>query len=66
MNAVVQCLSATTPLTRYFLDGSFQGALQPGNTFGSKGELPGVYANLVRQLWSGNYIYITPKTIRVC
>ncbi len=66
MNAVVQCLSATTPLTRYFLDGSFQGALQPSNTFGSKGELPGVYANLVRQLWSGNYIYVTPKTIRVC
>ena len=65
MNAVVQCLSATSPLTRYFLDGSFKGAVQRNNKFGSRGELPDVYANLMWHLWSGNFTHLSPKSFRV-
>lgn len=65
MNSVMQCLSATSPLTRYFLDGSFKGALQRNNRFGSKGELPDVYATLMWHLWSGSYTHVSPKSFRV-
>lgn len=65
MNSVMQCLSATSPLTRYFLDGSFKGAVQRHAKFGSKGELPEVYASLMWHLWSGNFTHISPKSFRV-
>ena len=65
MNAVIQCLSATSPLTRYFLDGSFKGAVQRNNKFGSRGEIPDVYANLMWHLWSGNFTHLSPKSFRV-
>lgn len=65
MNAVTQCLSATSPLTRYFLDGSYKGAVQRQNKMGSNGVLPDVYSNLMRHLWDGNFSFISPKSFRV-
>ncbi|KAI9811533.1 MAG: ubiquitin-specific protease doa4 [Thelocarpon impressellum] len=63
MNAVIQCLSATAPLTRYFLDGGYQRAVQR-NKWGSNGILPKVYHSLMWHLWRGEYTYIAPKTFR--
>ncbi|KAI9843989.1 MAG: ubiquitin-specific protease doa4 [Thelocarpon superellum] len=63
MNAVIQCLSATAPLTRYFLDGGYQRAVQR-NKWGSNGVLPKVYHSLMWHLWHGEYTYIAPKTFR--
>lgn len=65
MNAVTQCLSATSPLTRYFLDGSYKAAIQKSNKLGSNGALPDVYADLMWRLWDGNYASISPKSFRV-
>lgn len=65
MNSVLQCLSATPPLTRFFLDGSYKRDIQRENTFGSKGVLPAIYANLVMHLWQGQYTFLSPKTFRV-
>ena len=64
MNAVLQCLSATAPLTRYFLDGGYQRAVQR-NKWGSSGILPKVYHSLMWHLWHGEYTFIAPKTFRV-
>ncbi|KAI9887730.1 MAG: ubiquitin-specific protease doa4 [Watsoniomyces obsoletus] len=64
MNATLQCLSATAPLARYFLDGSYKGSLQRQNKFGSKGELPEAYAGLMGHLWSGNFNHVSPKSFR--
>ena len=64
MNAVTQCLSATSPLTRYFLDGSYKDAVQRTNKFGSNGVLPEVYSNLMWQLWDGKSTSISPKVFR--
>ncbi|KAI9795266.1 MAG: ubiquitin-specific protease doa4 [Piccolia ochrophora] len=64
MNAVTQCLSATSPLTRHFLDGSYKSRIQKGNKWGSKGVLPEVYYNLMWHLWNGNFTFISPKTFR--
>lgn len=64
MNSVMQCLSATSPLTRYFLNGSFKQALQRNSKFGSKGLLPEAYANLMWHLWCSGFAYISPKSFR--
>ncbi len=65
MNATIQCLSATAPLARYFLDGSYKGSLQRQNKFGSKGEIPEAYASLMSHLWSGSFNHVSPKSFRV-
>lgn len=56
MNSVIQCLSGTVPLSRFFVDDTFRQHLvdQDRNFRGSRGLLPGFYANLIRMLWRGN------------
>ena len=51
MNATLQALSATTPLSIFFLDDTFHNILQRENWKGTKGVLPELYSNLVRSLW---------------
>ncbi|KAI9759358.1 MAG: ubiquitin-specific protease doa4 [Chaenotheca gracillima] len=64
MNSVVQCLSATTPLTRFFMDGSFRSAIQRNNALGTRGRLPEIFANTMRHLWDGNSTFIAPRSLR--
>ena len=64
MNATVQCLTATIPLSQFFLDDKWKGLCQKGNWKGSKGLMPDVFANLVRCLWGGQYQSVRPTTLR--
>ncbi|KAI9847465.1 MAG: ubiquitin-specific protease doa4 [Sclerophora amabilis] len=64
MNAVVQCLSGTMPLTRFFMDGSFRNSIQRDNALGSRGRLPEIYASVMKHMWDGNSTFIVPKTLR--
>jgi ubiquitin carboxyl-terminal hydrolase 8 len=64
MNATIQALSATTPLTLFFLDDRFKSLVQRDNWKGSKGVLPELYANLVRSIWKGDVEAIRPSTLR--
>lgn len=64
MNATIQALSATTPLTLFFLDDRFKAQVQRDNWKGSKGVLPELYANLVRSVWKGDVEAIRPTTLR--
>lgn len=64
MNATIQALSATTPLTLFFLDDRFKSQIQRDNWKGSKGVLPELYANLVRSVWKGDVEAIRPTTLR--
>lgn len=56
MNSVIQCLSGTLPLSRFFVDDTYRQYLvdQDRNFRGSRGLLPGFYANLIRMLWRGD------------
>jgi ubiquitin carboxyl-terminal hydrolase 8 len=65
MNSVIQCLSGTFPIRRYFQDGSYKRDIQLDNEWGTKGLMPEIYASLIRHLWD-SYSYISPKTFRVC
>jgi len=64
MNSTLQALSATLPLSIFFLDGAFRDQLQKENWKGSKGVMPELYANLIHSLWKGDVECIRPTTFR--
>ncbi len=65
MNATIQCLSATTELTAFFLHDAFLSRVQKDNWKGSKGLMPQLYANLIKSLWKGDVEAIRPTSFRV-
>ncbi|RPB16849.1 cysteine proteinase [Morchella conica CCBAS932] len=64
MNAILQCMSGTIPLSRYFLDGSYRSHINKDNPLGSRGVLAEAFASVVKNLWSGEYKFISPVTIK--
>lgn len=62
---VLQCLSNIPPLTEYFLKDKYQDELNEDNPLGMKGEIAKAYAELIKQLWSGKYSYVTPRPFKV-
>lgn len=66
MNATIQCLSATVPLTAFFLDQQFVKFLQKENWKGSKGLMPELFNTLLRNLWQSHDVdTIRPTNFRV-
>ncbi|KAK5136809.1 hypothetical protein LTR08_002105 [Meristemomyces frigidus] len=67
MNATLQALSATTPLSVHFMNDAFKSRLQRGNWKGSKTLLTESYAALIRSLWKADAGYYMPDNFRgVC
>lgn len=64
MNSTVQCLSATWPFTRFFLDGFYKRDINVNNPLGTKGDLADAFAELLRALWGENYHVLSPNTFR--
>ncbi|XP_010793711.1 ubiquitin carboxyl-terminal hydrolase 15 isoform X8 [Notothenia coriiceps] len=64
MNSAVQCLSNIPPLTEYFLKDKFTEELNEDNPLGMKGEIAKAYAELIKQLWSGKFSYVTPRPFK--
>ncbi|KAF2155014.1 cysteine proteinase [Myriangium duriaei CBS 260.36] len=64
MNSTIQALSATLPLSTFFLDDRYKTMVQRDNWKGSKGVLPDLFANLVRSIWNGQVSAIRPSTLR--
>lgn len=65
MFVFLQCLSNIPPLTDYFLKDKYQDELNEDNPLGMKGEIAKAYAELIKQLWSGKYSYVTPRPFKV-
>ena len=64
MNATIQALSSTLPLSLFFLDDKYRALVQRDNWKGSKGVLPDLFANLIRSVWKGDVEAIRPSTLR--
>ncbi|XP_048050954.1 LOW QUALITY PROTEIN: ubiquitin carboxyl-terminal hydrolase 15-like [Megalobrama amblycephala] len=64
MNSATQCLSNVPPLTEFFLKDKYQEELNEDNPLGMKGEIAKAYAELIKQLWSGKYSYVTPRPFK--
>ncbi|TGZ79586.1 cysteine proteinase [Ascodesmis nigricans] len=64
MNSIVQCLSGTVPLARLFLNGDYRAQINKENPMGSRGLLAETFAVTIRHLWSGDYKFISPVTLK--
>lgn len=64
INSTLQCLSATIPLARFLLDGSYKKAINRSNPLGTQGALAEAFAQLIRVLWSEQYTFVSPVTFR--
>ncbi|KAI7817153.1 hypothetical protein BC939DRAFT_16908 [Gamsiella multidivaricata] len=64
MNSVIQCLIATPPLSRYFLDGSFKRHINVKNPLGTQGKLADAFSDLIRNMWSGQSLVVSPTSFR--
>jgi ubiquitin carboxyl-terminal hydrolase 8 len=51
LNSSLQCLSATIPLTDYFLGYDYRKELNPSNPLGTGGKLAVAYAELMKAMW---------------
>lgn len=58
-------MSNTPPLTEYFLNDKYQEELNFDNPLGMRGEIAKSYAELIKQMWSGKFSYVTPRAFKV-
>ncbi|KAF2434124.1 cysteine proteinase [Tothia fuscella] len=61
MNATIQVLNATIPLSQVFKSGAFKQYVQKDNWRGSHGLLPPHFANLIQALWASG-----PNSVDAC
>lgn len=65
MNATLQAMSGTVPLSLHFIEEAFWKSVQyQNNKGGSKGVMPEIYMNLIKSLWKGDVSWIKPTTFR--
>jgi len=63
MNATIQCLIATIPISQFFLDNKWKDLTQK-NWKGSNGIMPQIFANLVQALWVDDGNPVRPSSLR--
>ncbi|KAL5536690.1 DOA4 [Sanghuangporus sanghuang] len=64
MNSTIQCLSATVPFARFFIDGRWKNAVNYLNHMGTKGRLTQAFASILHDLWYQESPTITPYSFR--
>ena len=60
LNSSLQCLSATIPLTDYFLGYDYRSEINKNNFLGTGGKLVTAYAELAKQMWLGSKSVVVP------
>lgn len=65
MNSALQCLSNVPELTEYFLSDKVFSEINASNVLGTGGRLAKAYAELIRNLWSGNNTSVKPYEFKV-
>ncbi|XP_005089176.1 ubiquitin carboxyl-terminal hydrolase 32 [Aplysia californica] len=64
MNAAVQCVSNTWPLTQYFAGNLHLFELNRDNPLGMKGHIAQRYGELIKDLWGGTSKTVAPLKLR--
>ncbi|XP_077488380.1 ubiquitin carboxyl-terminal hydrolase 15-like isoform X1 [Amblyomma americanum] len=65
MNAALQCMSNTPPLTEYFMKDRYLAELNDSNPLGMRGEIAKSYADLIKVMWSGNCASVIPRPFKM-
>lgn len=64
LNSSLQCLSATIPLTDYFLGYDYRSEINKGNFLGTGGKLVTAYAELMKKMWLGRKSVAEPSNFK--
>ncbi len=64
INSSLQCLSATIPLTDYFLGYDYRSEINKDNFLGTGGKLVVAYAELMKKMWLGSKSVVDPATFK--
>jgi ubiquitin carboxyl-terminal hydrolase 8 len=64
INSSLQCLSATIPLTDYFLGYDYRSEINKDNFLGTGGKLVVAYAELMKQMWLGSKSVVDPSSFK--
>jgi ubiquitin carboxyl-terminal hydrolase 8 len=64
INSSLQCLSATIPLTDYFLGYDYRSEINQDNFLGTGGTLVVSYAELMKQMWLGSRSVAEPSDFK--
>lgn len=65
MNTATQCLSNTESLTNYFLSDRHVEDINPDNPLGMRGEIARCYSEVIKAMWSGHHLNLTPREFRM-
>ncbi|CAL1681665.1 unnamed protein product [Lasius platythorax] len=65
MNSIIQCLSNTTNLAKYFTDNSYADDLNTSNDNMTQGQVVEEVAQVIKALWRGQYKSISPHDLKV-
>jgi ubiquitin carboxyl-terminal hydrolase 8 len=64
LNSSLQCLSATIPLTDYFLGYDYRSEINKENFLGTGGNLVVAYAELMKEMWLGSKSVVEPVSFK--
>lgn len=65
MNSVLQCMSNTPPIQRYFLEERHWAELNKENPLGNQGEIAKAFADLLKAMWSGQHHAFPPRAFKL-
>lgn len=65
MNATIQCLNATIPMSMLFVQNGYVNYVQRDNWKGSNGLMSENYATLIKNLWANDVTAVRPTSLRV-
>lgn len=65
MNSIIQCLSNTTNLAKYFTDNSYADDLNTNNDNMTQGQVVEEVAQVIKALWRGQYKSISPHDLKI-
>ncbi|KAJ6219785.1 hypothetical protein RDWZM_005597 [Blomia tropicalis] len=65
MNSALQCLSNTQPLTEFLLSDKYLEDINPDNPLGMGGEIVRRYAELIKAIWSGYHVTLSPRDFKI-
>ena len=64
MNSVLQCLSNTEPLVKYFIFDCYEAHINERNKLGTGGRLAVAYSELLANLYIGDSPYFAPWDVK--
>ncbi|KAK5665787.1 ubiquitin-specific protease doa4 [Batrachochytrium dendrobatidis] len=64
MNSIIQCLSGTTLLTRFFLTGTYRKFINRANPLGSKGTVVESYSALIQTIYRAQETVVVPSEFK--